>query len=73
MTDLTSDIKSLDDKIDSMPAATRDGILAGLLSAKAERQARVAVKLYTPMQCAAADQRNLVLLKQVAMPSSASL
>jgi hypothetical protein len=65
MTDLSSDIKNLIEKIDSMPAATRDGILNGLLTAKAERQERVAVKLLTPMQAAAIDQRNLVLLKQL--------
>jgi hypothetical protein len=65
MTDLSSDIKNLVEKIDSMPAATRDGILSGLLTAKAERQERVAVKMLTPMQAAAIDQRNLVLLKQV--------
>jgi hypothetical protein len=65
MTDLNKDIASLVEKIDSMPAATRDGILNGLLTAKAERQERVVKKLYTPMQAAAADSRNLVLLKQV--------
>jgi hypothetical protein len=65
MTDLSSDIKSLVEKIDSMPAATRDGILNGLLTAKAERQERVVKNLYTPMQACAADSRNLVLLKQV--------
>ena len=58
MTDLSSDIKSLVEKIDSMPAATRDGILNGLLTAKAERQECVVKKLYTPMRAAAADSRN---------------
>jgi len=65
MTDISSDIKSLVDKIDSMPAATRDGILTGLLTAKAERQERVVKKLYTPMQAAAADSRNPILIRQV--------
>jgi hypothetical protein len=63
--DLSSDIKSLVEKIDSMPAATRDGILNGLLSAKAERMQQVVKKTYTAMQCVAADSRNAVLLKQV--------
>jgi hypothetical protein len=66
MTDLNKDIASLVAKIDSMPAKTRDAILADLLNAKAERQERVVMKLLTPMQAPAIDQRNLVLLKQVA-------
>jgi hypothetical protein len=37
MTDLNKDIASLVAKIDSMPAKTRDAILADLLNAKAER------------------------------------
>jgi hypothetical protein len=67
MTDstLSKDLADLVNRIDSMPDGARTAILHGLLTAKAERQERVAVKLLTPMQCAAIDQRNLVLLKQV--------
>ena len=62
---LSKDLADLVNRIDSMPDGARNAILNGLLTAKAERQERVVKKLYTPMQAAAADSRNLVLLKQV--------
>ena len=65
MTDIANDIQSLVAKIDSMPAATRDGILNGLLTAKAERQKSVVKKTFTAMQAAAANSRNPVLLRQI--------
>ena len=67
MTDstLSKDINDLVNRINSMPDGARTAILNGLLARKAERMDRVAVKLLTPMQAAAIDQRNLVLLKQV--------
>lgn len=67
MTDksLQADIELLAAKIDSMPTATRDGILDALLAKRAERMQQAVKKTYTAMQCLAADSRNKVMLKQV--------
>ena len=66
MTDLSKDITSLIERIDSMPDSTRRQILEGLQAKAGERQANaMRVPLKSPIQAMAADSRNKPLLKQV--------